>query len=70
MHGPAQGEAKLHYLQGSFEVIRPGAYIVCAVTKARVPVDELRYWNAELQEAYATCEVALRRSKEVGALQA
>lgn len=67
MHGPAHGEAKLHYLQGSFEVIRPGAYILCAVTEERVPIDELRYWNAALQEGYATCEVALQRSKEVGA---
>ncbi len=70
MHGPAQGEAKLHYLQGSFEVIRPGAYIVCAVTKERVSLDELRYWNADLQEAYATCESALQRSEEVRAQQA
>ncbi len=70
MHGTAQGEAKLHFLQGSFEVIRPGAYIVCAMSKERVPLDELRYWNADLQEAYATCELALQRSEEVRAQQA
>lgn len=70
MHGTAQGEAKLHYLQGSFEVIRPGAYVVCAVTKERVPLDELRYWNAALQEAYATCDVATQRSEEVRAKSA
>ncbi len=70
MHGTAQGEAKLHFLPGSFEVIRPGAYIVCAMSKERVPLDELRYWNADLQEAYATCELALQRSEEVRARQA
>jgi hypothetical protein len=70
MHGPAQGEAKLHYHQGSFDVIRPGAYVVCAMTKERVPLDELRYWNADLQEAYATCEVATERSEGLRAAQA
>ncbi len=70
MHGTAQGEAKLFYLQGSFDVIRPGAYVVCAMSKERVPLDELRYWNADLQEAYATCELALQRSEEVRAQQA
>ena len=64
MHGPAHGEAKLHYLQGSFEIIRPGSYVVCAASAERIPIDELRYWNAALQEAYATCELALGRSEE------
>ncbi len=70
MHGPAQGEAKLFYLQGSFDVIRSGAYVVCAMTKERVPLDELRYWNADLQEAYATCEAATQRSEELRTGQA
>ncbi len=70
MHGPAQGEAKLHYLQGSFEVIRLGAYVVCAMTHERVPLDELRYWNADLQEAYATCDAATERSEGLRAKQA
>jgi hypothetical protein len=34
---------------------------VCAVTGARVPLEELRYWSAELQEAYATAEAANER---------
>ncbi|MCH8110866.1 MAG: DUF2093 domain-containing protein, partial [Proteobacteria bacterium] len=63
-------EAKLFYLQGSFDVIRSGAYVVCAMTKERVPLDELRYWNADLQEAYATCEAATQRSEELRASQA
>ena len=70
MHGPAHGEAKLHYFQGSFEIIRPGAYVVCAVSSERIPLDELRYWNAELQEAYANCELALGRTEGERAKQA
>ena len=64
MHGPASGEAKLHYLSGSFEVIRPGAFVVCASTGARIPIEDLRYWSFERQEAYATARIAFGRSRE------
>ena len=45
--------AQLHYGQGEFVVLRPGNYVTCAVTGQRVPVDALRYWSSERQEAYA-----------------
>jgi hypothetical protein len=53
--------ARLRYLSGSFEVIAPGDYVLCAVTGARLPVSGLRYWSAELQEAYADATVAVGR---------
>jgi len=53
--------AKLRYLSGSYQVVAPGDYVVCAVTAARLPVANLRYWSAELQEAYANAEVAVAR---------
>jgi len=55
------GEAKLNYQQNDFEVVRPGSYVVCAVTGNRIPLDDLRYWDAELQEPYATPEIATQR---------
>ena len=64
MHGPASGEAKLHYRSGSFEVVRPGAFVVCAITGARIAIEDLRYWSFERQEAYASARVAFERSKE------
>lgn len=67
MHGPAGGEAKLHYLPGSFEVVRPGAFVVCAVTGEKIAVDELRYWNADVQEAYVSAGVSFRRSEDLRA---
>ena len=33
----------------------------CAVTGAPIPLDELRYWSVDLQEAYASTEAALAR---------
>lgn len=59
------GEAELVYGDGEFHVVKPGAYVVCAVTGVHIPLDELRYWNVDLQEAYATPEASLKRMLEV-----
>jgi hypothetical protein len=61
-----KGEAKLHYLDGEYEVIRPGGYVVCAVTGTQIPLDALRYWSVDLQEAYANPDVATARAQEKG----
>ena len=53
--------AKLFYGPSSFRVLRPGKHVLCAVSGAAVPLEELRYWSAEHQEAYASCEIATRR---------
>jgi len=53
--------AKLYYGPASFRVLRPGQHVLCAVSGAVIPLEELRYWSAEHQEAYATCEIATRR---------
>lgn len=55
------GEAVVKYLDGDLRVVKPGAYVLCAVTGAKIPLDELKYWNVETQEAYASyAEVAER----------
>lgn len=59
--------AKLRYLSGSYQVVAPGDYVLCAVTGARLPVASLRYWSSELQEAYANAEVAVGRYNEMRA---
>ena len=56
-----QGEAKVQYLDGDFRVISPGAYVRCAVTGTRIPLEDLKYWSVDRQEAYATPEAALER---------
>jgi len=57
-------EAKLRYQSGDYEVITPGSYVLCAVTGERIPLDELRYWNFQRQEAYASCEISYQRELE------
>ena len=41
--------------------MKPGAYVRCAVTKEPIAIDELRYWDVDLQEAYATPQARLDR---------
>ncbi len=53
--GPSgHGEAQVQYLDGDFRVISPGTFVRCAITDTRIPLDELKYWSVDLQEAYAT----------------
>jgi len=59
-------EAEIRYLDGDFRVLKPGNYVRCAVTGAAIPLDELRYWSAERQEAYAGPEAALKRLTQLG----
>jgi hypothetical protein len=33
----------------------------CAVTGVPIPLEELRYWSVDLQEAYASPEAVLQR---------
>ena len=58
--------AKLYYGPASFRVLRPGQHVVCAVSGEVIPLEELRYWSAEHQEAYASCAIATKRLLERG----
>jgi hypothetical protein len=60
-HPPSAGEADVKYLDGDFRVVRPGAYVRCAVTGMPIPLEELKYWSVERQEAYVSPEAVLRR---------
>ena len=53
--------AKLYYGPSTFRVLRPGQHVLCAVSGEVIPLEELRYWSAEHQEAYASAEIATRR---------
>lgn len=59
------GPASLHYGDGEYVVLKPGRYVVCAVSGRRVPLEALMYWNPELQEAYAGPAEALERWKSL-----
>lgn len=59
--------ARLQYLSGSYRVVGAGDHVLCAVSGARIPLTNLRYWSSELQEAYATADIAVKRYAEARA---
>lgn len=52
-------EARIHYMAGTFRLLAHGDYVRCAVTGARIPLDELRYWSVARQEPYADATASL-----------
>jgi len=56
-----ENAATLIFGPNGFRVVKPGRYVVCAVTAETIPLDELRYWSVDRQEAYVSPEVATRR---------
>jgi hypothetical protein len=60
-HERSSGEAVVQYLDSNLRVVKPGAFVRCAVTGQPIPLDDLKYWSVELQEAYASpLEVMMR----------
>jgi len=57
-------EAVVHYGDADFAIMKPGSYVMCAVTGRKIPLIELRYWSPEHQEAYVDAEAALVRFKQ------
>ncbi|WP_305097641.1 DUF2093 domain-containing protein [Croceibacterium aestuarii] len=56
-----QTPATLIYGPNGFRVVKPGHFVSCAVTGESVPLEELRYWSVERQEAYAGAAIATQR---------
>jgi hypothetical protein len=52
--------AKLHYMPSSFRMLSNGDHVICAVSGARIEIEELRYWSVARQEPYASAEIATR----------
>ena len=59
-------EAKVRYLAGTFRILSDGDHVRCAETGAMIPLDQLRYWSVERQEAYADAEASLKAERAAG----
>ena len=44
--------AKIKYLPNNFQILENGDYVECAVTGKKINIENLTYWNVELQEPY------------------
>lgn len=58
---PMAGEAEVKFLDGDFRIVKPGAFVRCAQSGVPIPLEELKYWSVDLQEAYASPEAVFKR---------
>ena len=57
--------AKIKYLPNNFQIVEPGDYVKCAVSGKQINLENLNYWNVELQEAYYSYEEAFKKKEEL-----
>ena len=55
------GEAQVEFRDGDFRVIRPGSFVRCAVTGVAIHLDDIKYWDVDKGEAYASPQAKLLR---------
>ena len=58
-------KAKLKFNPNGFEIVENGDYVICAVSRKKIPINQLTYWNVELQEAYFSSKEAQERFEEI-----
>ena len=57
--------AKLEYLPNNFKIIEAGDYVICAISGKTINLEQLNYWNVELQEPYYSYkEAAIKRESK------
>ena len=53
--------AKLKYLPNSFTILEDGDHVICAVSGKKIFLNELTYWNVDLQEPYFSYVEAFKK---------
>jgi len=56
--------AKLKFLPNNFEIIEEGDHVICAISGKKISLNQLNYWNVELQEAYYSYVEASKKREE------
>ena len=60
-----KNKAKLKFNPNNFEIIEEGDYVVCTVSGKKISLNQLTYWNVELQEAYYSPKEAQQKYEEL-----
>ena len=56
--------AKIKYLPNNFQIIEPGDHVICAVSGKPINLENLNYWNVDLQEPYYSYIEASKKKEE------
>ena len=58
-------KAKLIFKHNYFEIAEEGDYVLCAISGKEIMLQNLNYWNVDLQEAYFSPIEANKKFKEL-----
>ena len=58
-------KAKLIFKHNSFDVVEDGDFVICAVSGKEIRLQNLSYWNVDLQEAYFSPKEVKERLKSL-----
>ena len=58
-------KAKLLFKHNSYDILEDGEYVICAVSGKKIMLNNLNYWNVELQEAYFSAAEADKRYRDL-----
>ena len=58
-------KAKLVFKHNYFDIIEEGDHVLCAVSGKEIKLENLNYWNVDLQEAYYSAKEANDRFKDL-----
>jgi hypothetical protein len=53
--------AKLKYLPNNFKIVEEGDHVICAISGKIIKLENLNYWNIDLQEPYFSYVEASRK---------
>ena len=56
-------KAKLIFKHNYLDIIEEGDHVLCAISGKEIPLQNLNYWNVDLQEAYFSPKEADERFK-------
>tara|TARA_A100001011_G_C14308073_1_gene844195 strand:+ start:2756 stop:2956 length:201 start_codon:yes stop_codon:yes gene_type:complete len=55
--------AKLEYFANNFKILEEGDHVICAISKKIIKLENLNYWNVELQEPYFSYKEAFIKNE-------
>ena len=57
--------AKIKYLPNNIKIIEPGDHVICAVSGKPISLENLNYWNVDLQEPYFSYKEAFQKKESL-----
>ena len=57
--------AKIKYLPNNFQIIEQGDHVICAISGKQISIENLNYWNVELQEPYFSYKEAFQKKEKI-----